>query len=326
MHQMDENPQEPRKGFLPDWKKKLTFSGFSKSERKPAEAVRAEAQSQAAPIDSLGSREQDSHAKAVRKTRREGNLTLNIISTIVSAAFITATLFTLWMPGSSLAAGLSNSMVGALSEGAAAGASDATLGEKPADFPVNKIGIVVGHRGNDTGAVCANGLTELEVNSNVATYLQQYLTEEGYEVELLDEFDPRLSDYQAALLISIHADSCDYINDSLTGFKVAAALSGRNKEDSDRLVACLSDRYAAASGLKYHYGTVTTDMTYYHAFNEINPFTTAAIIETGFLNLDQEILTLHPDTLAQGIRDGIVCYMNNESVKVDPAELDVNNP
>ena len=35
-----------------------------------------------------------------------------------------------------------------------------------AGFPANKIGIVVGHRGNDSGAVCSNGLTEVEVNSN----------------------------------------------------------------------------------------------------------------------------------------------------------------
>jgi N-acetylmuramoyl-L-alanine amidase len=55
-------------------------------------------------------------------------------------------------------------------------------------------------------------------------------------------------------------------------------------------------------------------MTFYHAFDEISPNTTAAIIETGFLNLDYEILTQQPDLVATGIVNGILCYINNESI------------
>jgi N-acetylmuramoyl-L-alanine amidase len=181
----------------------------------------------------------------------------------------------------------------------------------PEDFPINRIGIVVGHRGHDSGAVCANGLTELEINSNVATYLQQYLIKDGFEAALLDEFDPQLKNYQAALLISIHSDSCNYINDNASGFKVAAAMNTTANQDSTRLVECLSDRYAKKTGLRYHYQSVTTDMTSYHAFDEISPYTSAAIIELGFMNLDQEILTTRPDLLAEGIADGIGCYIGS---------------
>ena len=175
----------------------------------------------------------------------------------------------------------------------------------------------VGHRGSDSGAVCSNGLTELEVNSNVATFVQMKLIDLGYEVELLDEFDTRLSDYQAGILLSIHADSCDYINDSATGFKVASAMSTEKSENSTRLVQCIADRYANITGLRYHYQSVTNDMTRYHAFSEIDPNTTAGIIEIGFLNLDQDILTSDPELLADGIVAGIKCYMNNEGVS-DP--------
>ncbi len=141
------------------------------------------------------------------------------------------------------------------------------------------------------------------------------LIDAGFEVELLDEFDARLKNYEAGLLLSIHSDSCHYIDDSATGFKVAAAFSQKADQSSTRLVQCLSDRYAKRTGLRYHYQSVTTEMTSYHAFNEVSPYTTAGIIELGFMNLDQEILTTRPELLAEGIVEGIVCYMNNEEVE-----------
>jgi N-acetylmuramoyl-L-alanine amidase len=55
-------------------------------------------------------------------------------------------------------------------------------------------------------------------------------------------------------------------------------------------------------------------MSGYHAFDEINPETPAAIIETGFLNLDRQILTQNPSLIAKGISDGILCYLGKESL------------
>jgi N-acetylmuramoyl-L-alanine amidase len=55
-------------------------------------------------------------------------------------------------------------------------------------------------------------------------------------------------------------------------------------------------------------------MTSYHAFDELHENTTAAIIEVGFLNLDRELLTQHPDRSAQGIVDGVMCFLNNEEI------------
>lgn len=240
-----------------------------------------------------------------------------VLQNVLGAGVIVATLFTIWTPSSLLAGSLQNQIMKALS--AQNQDVDALIEEgMPADFPLDKIGIVVGHKGNDSGAVCSNGLTEVEVNNNVATFVQQKLSKMGYEVELLEEFDPRLDGYQAGLLLSIHSDSCDYINDSATGFKVAAALSETKTDNSARLVSCMADRYQKITNLPYHYQSITTDMTYYHAFNEIDPFTTAGIIEIGFMNLDMKILTEEPELIADGIVEGIRCYMNNESIEPTP--------
>ena len=259
--------------------------------------------------------------EAIPSHPRQGikKLFVQVMSSVVGVGVITATLFSLWMPASLMPGSLQNRLAEAANPSQAevltATPEAAVL---PNGFPAKKIGIVVGHKGSDSGAVCSNGLTELEVNSNVATFVQMKLIDMGYDVELLDEFDPRLKGYQAGLLLSIHADSCDYINDSATGFKVAAALSETKSENSNRLVQCIADRYAKITGLRYHYQSVTNDMTRYHAFSEIDPNTTAGIIEIGFLNLDQEILTSNPELLADGIVAGIKCYMYNEGV-TDPA-------
>ena len=132
-------------------------------------------------------------------------------------------------------------------------------------------------------------------------------------MDLLEEFDPRLSQYKAIALVSIHADTCDFLNDSATGYKVAAALDSAYPENANRLTTCLVDRYGKDTGLPYKTNT-TIDMTSYHAFGEINTETTAAIIETGYLNLDQQILTQKPDVVAQGIVDGLLCFIRNENV------------
>ncbi len=259
--------------------------------------------------------------RADRRQSRPTGPTWHVFTTVISAAFIIATLFSVWSPGSLVVKSLPDQMVDALSVEPLTANQSTSAMSMPMDFPLDRIGIVVGHRGNegDKGAVCSDGLTELEVNTNVATYVQQKLIKAGWTVDLLDEFDPRLNNYQAGLLLSIHTDSCDYINESASGFKVASALATQQSDDSSRLVECIADRYAKKTGLKYHYQSITQDMTHYHAYSEINPFTMAGIIEVGFLNLDKEILTTKPELLADGIVSGINCYMKNETVETKPA-------
>jgi len=192
-----------------------------------------------------------------------------------------------------------------------------------AQQPQLRVGIVAGHAGNDSGAVCVDGngdvtLTEAEVNLKIAAIVQQKLIEKGFQVDLLREFDSRLSGYRALAIISIHNDSCEYINDQATGFKVAAALNTPDINRANRLTACLVDRYHRMTGLTFHAGSITSDMREYHAFREIDPTTVAAIIETGFLNLDREILTKQTDRVAAGIVDAVLCFANNENIESTP--------
>jgi N-acetylmuramoyl-L-alanine amidase len=190
----------------------------------------------------------------------------------------------------------------------------------PTQTNVVRIGIVSGHWGNggDPGAVCNDGTNEHDVNLSVSSIVMQKLEARGYQVDLLQEFDPRLDGYEGALLISIHSDTCDAINNEATGFKVASSSYSIDRNLADRLTACLEDRYGRDTGLLYRPGNITIDMTDYHAFSVINTATTAAIIEIGFLNLDRNLLVDHPETVADGITAGILCFVNNESVQIIP--------
>ncbi len=246
---------------------------------------------------------------------------LHAVSTTLLVAVLLATVFVAWTPTGFSANSFEDKLA-------------LLLTPQPVNNPVGaaavsplRIGIVSGHMGNDSGAVCtdSNGkvtLTEAEVNLKIATLVQKKLVDLGFQVDLLQEFDSRLNGYRAVAIVSIHNDSCQYINDQATGFKVAAALNTRDANRAGRLLSCLEDRYHAATGLPFHANSITPDMTSYHAFSEIDPNTIAAIIEAGFLNLDRDILTEHTDQVADGIVNGILCFVNNENVLPTPIPTD----
>ncbi len=241
---------------------------------------------------------------------------LHAVEKTILVALLLATVFVAWTPSSFSAASLADKLALLLTPQPANPAAEA----RPAAL---RVGIVAGHSGNDSGAVCLDGnnkvtLSEAEVNLKIATLVRQKLTERGLQVDLLNEYDTRLNGYRAAAIVSIHNDSCEYINDQASGYKVAAALNTRDVNRANRLLACLIDRYHKATGLRFHPGSITPDMTSYHAFSEIDPNTIAAIIETGFLNLDRETLTQHTDQVADGIVNGIMCFINNENVGPTP--------
>jgi N-acetylmuramoyl-L-alanine amidase len=250
-------------------------------------------------------------SRSTQPRRPENHFSIwKAIQTFLSLAFVMATLFTLWTPANLFSNQLLDQMMRAFQGPVVVGTAYPTL--TPAPRP--RIGIVSGHMGNDSGAVCPDGLTEKDVNYKIATMVQKLLKDDGYEVDLLEEFDQKLAGYQALALVSIHNDSCNFINNEATGFKVAPSESNTIPQKSERLTACLIDRYAAATGLNFHANSITPDMTRYHAFDEINGNTPAAIIETGFLNLDRDILVNHTDKVALGVRNGILCYIRNEPI------------
>jgi len=250
--------------------------------------------------------------KTASKTRR-----VNAFGSTLGVAILVATLFTAWTPSSLFSGNLQKQIQSFFSPQPGPNIIAST------PQPQLRIGIVAGHRGNDSGAVCydENGnvtLTEADINYKIADLVKKNLVDAGYQVDLLNEFDTRLNGFRGVALVSIHNDSCEYVNDEATGFKVASSLETHDFNRAQRLTACLADRYGKATGLSFHAGSITIDMRDYHAFSEVDPNTITAIIETGFLNLDREILTNRTDLVAQGVTNGILCFVNNENVAPTP--------
>lgn len=254
-------------------------------------------------------------------TRRARRASMNILRqlyVVLGVGAVLATLFTAWTPLGLFPSGMAEQLAALLtgSQGSETGFPTATARPRP------RIGIVAGHwGGEDSGAVCTDtGLTEVEINLEVATLVKEKLAAEGFDVDLLEEFDDLLEGYEALALVSIHADTCQFIDDNATGFKVASALATSRPEKANRLLACIRSRYGDITGLRDHAGSVSPHMSSYHAFNEINAETTAVIIETGFMNLDRQLLTQQPDLIAEGIAQGVLCYIFNEDASPEVAE------
>lgn len=243
---------------------------------------------------------------------------VRMLGSTIGLAILLATLFNMWTPSKGMFTGnFSDKLNLLLTTQPEVNPSIST------PQPQLRIGIVAGHAGNDVGAIChdENGnitLTEADVNMEIASQVQKILVEEGYQVDLLNEFDTRLNGYRGVALVSIHNDSCDYINEEATGFKVAAAVNTHDYNRATRLTECLRDRYGNITGLHFHAESITNDMRGYHAFDEINPNTIAAIIETGFLNLDQDLLVKNTDKVSYGVAQGILCFVRNENVEPTP--------
>jgi N-acetylmuramoyl-L-alanine amidase len=181
----------------------------------------------------------------------------------------------------------------------------------PTSEPPPKVGIVAGHYGFDSGAICPDGLQEVEINLAVAERVVTLLRGKGYQVELLGEFDEAIYGYQADAFVSLHSDSCD--TPGASGFKVARVTNSAVPEEEDRLVECLWDEYEKWTGLARHEDSITLHMRQYHAFRKIAPETPGAIIEMGFMLDDRNILLYEQDKVARGIASGVICFLEGGS-------------
>lgn len=183
------------------------------------------------------------------------------------------------------------------------------------DLPL--VALLAGHSGGaDPGAVCPDGLREVDVTSDVAQRARTILEARGYRVDILAEFDPRLNsakrDYAPRVFLAIHADSCVKY---ASGYKVARATASATPDEDDRLVRCVTSEYFAATQLPFHADSITTDMTHYHALNEIDPKSPGAIIELGFLGSEHELLKNRRPVLAEGVANGIDDFIQGQSCK-----------
>src|SRR5690606_6917290 len=97
----------------------------------------------------------------------------------------------------------------------------------------------------------------------------------------------------------------------VSGYLVARAAARPAGGLDDVLAECIARDYNRATLLERRF-SLTLDMTDYHTFREIHPLTPAAILELGFLKDDRDMLENQQDRLAQGIVNGIVCFLNGE--------------
>ncbi len=183
----------------------------------------------------------------------------------------------------------------------------------PVAPPHPRVVLISGHAASDSGAVCTDAdgtvsLAEADVTADVTKRAAELLRQAGNEVEIFAEFDARLDGLAADALVSLHADSCvEY-----SGYKAAHRENAPTVDDV-RLLACVDQKYAAATGLAYHPDTITRDMIDYHAFRKIDPATPALILELGFLGGDRVLLTDGAERVAQGVADGITCFLAGSS-------------
>ena len=243
---------------------------------------------------------------------------LRSLFVVAVAAGLMATIFTWYTPSGLISSDVRQGLSVAIATRAVSMAQPTAL---PTPNWLRRVGVVSGHRGpeNDPGAVCPDGVTEAEINFNVAQLVVRNLRGRGYAVDLLDEFDPRLDDYQSAVLVSIHANTCQqWPGEVVSGYLISAAAARVTARGNDQvLVDCIARHYSAASGLQRREGA-TVDMTDYHTFREIHPLTPAAILELGFMLADRDALINQPDVLARGITDGIICFMEPGSAPTQP--------
>ena len=174
--------------------------------------------------------------------------------------------------------------------------------------PSLTVALLSGHAGYDSGAICgdmnAPTIKEVDVVARIVELVRVQLESTRLEVLILEEYDARLTNLEAALMLSLHADSCIFVN----GYKAAYPYNSAIPLTERKMLACIDKHYAAHTGLSFH-PSVTDEMTRYHAFRKVLPGTPTVILEMGFLGGDAHLLTQEPERVAAGITESINCFL-----------------
>lgn len=185
-----------------------------------------------------------------------------------------------------------------------------------------KVALQVGHWKNDevpeelknlrgnTGAT-GGGMSEWEVNYEIASLTKELLEKRGIQVELLPATVPQ--SYWADVFVAIHADGSE--DTSKRGFKVAGPRRDYTGNNDD-LIASIETSYEAATGFEKD-PNITRNMRGYYAFSwwryehAVHPMTASVILETGFLTsaADRRTIVTQPELSAEGLAEGIIRYL-----------------
>jgi N-acetylmuramoyl-L-alanine amidase len=153
----------------------------------------------------------------------------------------------------------------------------------------------------------------VDINLDIARRVAAILEGQQIDVDLLPSTVP--VQYKADAFVALHGDANS--NTSLSGYKLARSSRSSIPAKDDALLNAISTEYAAATGLSFHAGTITVNMTSYYAFanqgiqHSIAPTTPGVILEMGFLTTakDRNLLMDQPDVVAGGIARGILKFL-----------------
>lgn len=181
-----------------------------------------------------------------------------------------------------------------------------------------------------TGAA-AGGVTEARVNLDITQRVADLLRQRGIEVDVLPATVP--SHYDADVFVAIHADGSQ--STKARGFKLATPW--RTSAASQHLLDALTAEYAASTDMPRD-GAITMNMRGYYAFSwrrhehAAAKTTPAVILEMGFLTnaTDRAFLTQRQGTVAVGVANGIIRYLNerdpNDTAALLPPDFKTQRP
>jgi N-acetylmuramoyl-L-alanine amidase len=156
------------------------------------------------------------------------------------------------------------------------------------------------------------GITEVEINLDVAQRLGVILNSKGIAVDILPTTIPL--GYVADAFVALHADSDGTGENS--GFKMAHGA--RRGPYEDALLNDIRNAFGAATGLDYDATHVSRNMTGYYPFSwsrfqhALAAHTPAVILEMGYVSNDDDraLMLDKPDLLASAIADGVMKFLN----------------
>jgi hypothetical protein len=238
--------------------------------------------------------------------KHEGFTVSRSVQTVISAAVLVATLFTLWNPRKLF--GTPN-IYDLFQSGAAI--ETAISGAVPDDDV--QIGILAGEWQNSTGEVCADGTLEVDININIANRVKLDLEDKKYKVDLFPEFDLDLLNYEADVLVAVYSGSCLQNPLPPSGFMVGTSLTAENPDAVNALAVCLAVSYQESTRLPFSYEVINPDHPSYHIFRDIHVDTPAIIIEIGKLSTDRDLIEKNTTSIVDGITGGIECFLESAS-------------
>ena len=219
---------------------------------------------------------------------------------------------------------------GVIVQGPGATAGPSAIGTFRVPIPKNvptgprRVAIQAGHWKSDeapdelrrlipqTGAAW-EGVTEVEINLDIAQRVSVILNSKGIAVDVLPTTIP--VGYVADAFVALHADS-DGVGEN-SGFKMAHGA--RRGPYEDALLNDIKDAYGAATGLDYDARHVTRNMTGYFGFSwtrfqhAVAPHTPAVILEMGYVSSDDDraLMVDRADLVANSIADGIMKFLTD---------------